>query len=683
MKNENIERNIERSGNFEERAMGLAVGSEAFVFNVLRKDLYSDPIGSLIREYTVNAQDEHRKYGKSDTPIYIQVPSTFSPELHIRDYAGGLTEEQVFEFFGNYGASDKRDTNEAVGFFGLGCKSAFAYTDSYVVKSFKDGKVLTFNIYIDETEIGKVAKISEEDTDEPNGVLVLVPVKTNDIYSFQKKVLSTVQYFKATPVIEGLGYDPDFQQREAKIEGDGWKFFGSGSSVCLMGEIAYPIDTYSINGLESWERNLLDSGLQIAANIGDVQVTASREALQMSEKTVKAIRAKLVEIRDTMVEETEKAFAEAKTLFEAKSLYYTLISKGGGFGRIIRESGLDLKWNGTVIEDNYIKFEMGTHWVTHYSRTYKGKIKEGSTSILKCGEDTEVYFDDIPVKAKLYKRRADTLLQGDVRQVVFVHTVDPKDLEKVIGMPVGQLNSLSAVVAMPVNNISSSTGIDLSKRTKHMAKVFQLDLDSLRGCRRSASEAWKIKEIDTRKGGIYVPIHRFQPQTQLTSSLDGLSYILYTLNRLGVKTNVPIYGVKGDTQPEKMLKFEEWVSRKVNALTEVKQKMGVVASYDDYAIDLCGINEDSLISEDTKEYISSYREVRDVYRNWNLSDTARKAFRWANLTVEPTKNLTAMSEKVKETYPLLPLIDSYNLREQAVIDYMNDIDEKNFLTNVG
>lgn len=682
MKNENIERNIQRSGNFEERAMGLAVGSEAFVFNVLRKDLYSDPIGSLIREYTVNAQDEHRKHNKTDVPIYIQAPSTLSPELHIRDYAGGLTEEQVFEFFGNYGASDKRDSNEAVGFFGLGCKSAFAYTDSYVVKSFKDGKVFTFNIYLDETEIGKVAKISEEDTDEPNGVLVLVPVKTNDIYSFQKKVINTVQYFKTTPVIEGLGYEPDFEKREAKIEGDGWKFFGSGSTVCLMGEIAYPIDTYSINGLESWERNLLDSGLHIVANIGDVQVTASREALQMSEKTVKVIRAKLVEIRDTMVEETEKAFAEAKTLFEAKSLYYTLISKGGGFGRIIRESGVDLLWNGTVIQDNYIKLDVG-HWVTHYSRTYKGKIKDGSTSILKCGEDTEVYFDDIPVKAKLYKRRADTLLQGDVRQVVFVHTTDKKDLEKVIGMPVGQLNSLEAVVPMPVNNISSSTGIDLSKRTKHMAKVFQLNLDSLRGYRKSASEVWEIKEIDTRKGGIYVPIHRFQPQTGLVTSLDGLSDVLYTLQRLGVKTNAPIYGVKGDTQPDKMIKFEDWVSRKVNALTEVKQKMGVAVSYDGYAIDLREMDADSLINEDTKEYISSYREVRDVYRNWSLRDTARKAFRWAGLTVEPTKNLTAMSEKIAETYPLLPLIDSYRLGEQAVIDYMNDIDEKNFLTNVG
>ncbi len=125
MISEKVERNIQRSNDFTERSMGLAVGSESFIFNVLRKDLYSNPIGSLIRELSTNAQDEHRKHGKSDIPIFIKVPNAFDPELHIRDYGIGLTENQVFNFFGNYGASDKRDSNIAVGFYGLGAKSTF------------------------------------------------------------------------------------------------------------------------------------------------------------------------------------------------------------------------------------------------------------------------------------------------------------------------------------------------------------------------------------------------------------------------------------------------------------------------------------------------------------------------------------------------------------------------------
>jgi hypothetical protein len=409
MRVDTIERNIQRSSSFEERAMGLAIGSEAFVFNVLRKDLYSDPIGSLIREYTVNAQDEHRKFGKTDTPIFIQVPNQFSPELHIRDYANGLTEEQVFNFFGNYGASDKRDTNDAVGFFGLGCKSAFAYTDSYIVKSFKDGKVLTFNVYIDETEIGRLAKISEEQTTEPNGVEIIVPVKTSNIQEFQNKVIKTVKYFQPLPIITGLAYTPDFTKATPVIEGEGWKFFGNGSAVAIMGEIAYPIPL--VSDFEVWEQNLLSSYVEIVFPIGEVQVTASREALQMSPKTIKAIRTRLEIIKSEMLKEVEKSFKDAKTLVEAKSLYWTLIQSGNGFSRILKASQDAVTWKGVAIKDNIIRFTDAK--VINYTLNYRGKVKAYDSGMLRCGDAGDLYFDDTNKTKVNYSRRALTLLNAN------------------------------------------------------------------------------------------------------------------------------------------------------------------------------------------------------------------------------------------------------------------------------
>lgn len=676
MKVDAVEREIQRSDNFQEREMGLAKGSESFVFNVLRKDLYSDPIGSLIREYTVNAQDEHVKYG-IDRPILIQAPTQFTPELHIRDYANGLTEEQVFTFFGQYGASDKRDSNEVVGFYGLGCKSAFAYTDSYVVKSYKDGIVYTFNIYIDETDIGKVAKITEEATDEPNGLLIIVPVQTKDIRDFQNKIIKTVTYFKTKPIIEGLSYKPEFEDKESKIEGDGWKFYGEGEAICIMGEIAYPINTEAIDDLESWEEGLLESDLHLYTNIGEVQVTASREALQMSVKTIEAIRKRLKGIKETMLEQAEKAFSEAKTLFEAKSLYYKTIINGGAFGRIIRDSGQDLVWNGITIDNNTIKFG-DEHWASHYSRRYryggKGTIKENVAHMIRCGEDVNVYFDDVTDKKKLLNRRAETLLDGDIKNVIFLHTTDVKALEEILGMSVTELKSLNEVVPMAVVKVAGS-GTDLSKRAKHMAKVFQLDIPKLmKGYNDIASTFWEVKDIDIKKGGIYIPISRFKPNLPRITDIDDLRRVLNYMKNVGININVPIYGLKNTDSVIGMIKFDDWKDKKITKVAEKykeKYELSMVMNSDLLSVD--EIDESKVVNEDTKKYISLYKEA-DEFRYSNLRDALSRIFREVNMELTPSPVLTELSETIKERYPLLPLISSHSRGEDVVIKYMKGID---------
>lgn len=678
MKVEKIERDIQRSDNFQERAMGLAVGSESFVFNVLRKDLYSDPIGSLIREYAVNAQDEHKKYGVTK-PIFIQVPSSFSPELHIRDYANGLTEEQVFKFFGEYGASDKRDSNDVVGFYGLGCKSAFAYTDSYVVKSFKNGIAYTFNLYIDETEIGRVAKISEEETNEPNGVLIIVLVKTKDINDFQHKVIKTVSYFKIKPNIEGLSYIPNFDSKESKIEGEDWKFFGEGYSMCIMGEIAYPINVEAIDNLTTWEEGLLESDLELNVNIGEIQVTASREALQMSSKTIEAIRKRLIGIKDTMLEQTEKSFAEAKTLFEVKSLYYSTILKGGTFGDIIRQSGKDLIWNGIVIDSNIITLDTDHHSILNYTKTWKGHIKENTVSRLYCGENVNIYFDDLE-KKKLYKRRAKTLLsQFDV--VTFISTDDIEDLENELGMPITSFNKLSEVV--PADVVGRLGSFNVADKSKHFAKVFQLNISRLFGFHRIASEVWDVKDADLKKGGIFIHIERFKPVDLFgIYSLDNLTDALRNLKKVGININVPIYGVKNTNSIKGMISFNDWVQRKVNSLTKYKNQYSIMQSFTGDLLDVGELDETKTIGNDIQEYIVKYKEAKKISEQYELNRFLHKIFMLASVEI-PSTNLEEMSEKISEKYPLLPLIEDYFRSDEKVIEYINDIDEKNFVTNFG
>jgi len=670
-------RDIKRSASFEEKAMGLAVGSEAFVFNVLRKDLYSDPVGSLIREYTVNAQDEHRKYGKGDTPILIQVPNHFSPELHIRDYAGGLTEAQVFEFFGNYGASDKRGTNDAVGFFGLGCKSAFAYTDSYIVKSFKDGKVYTFNIYIDETEIGKTAKIAEEATDEPNGIEIIVPVKTHDINRFQQKVVSTVRYFKTKPTLKGMEV-PSLEAKKSTIKGEGWEFFGSGSPTVIMGEIPYPIDYYKMgDNLESWESHLLQSEIVIYVGIGDVQVTASREALQFTPKTVQAIRAKLANIKDTMIAETEKAFAAVDNLIEAKQLWHKVVGSGGGYSNIIRNCTDGVKWKGEKLTDNIIKLDSNLHSVTTYMTNRRSDyIKTYVAHNIICNKDEKFYFDDTDGANVGYKRRARTLLQAGDSKVTIIHTLDQAALEKVIGMPVKKLLSFNAIVpTIAASNRQGGTGVDLSKKAKHVAKQFVLNIDKLRGYYSAASEVWEVKEVDTSVGGVFVNIERFKPVGGgRVYDLSSLNTAINDAKNAGIDIDVPIYGIKKGGDTTGLVEFEAWLSAKVKGNKELIKNYGIVRGYQNShnLIDVSNVNLAKLADTSLlKQYTTLHKEVRALASN---SDSKYRVFRYSTVQPEADNTLAKMSKEVGLKYPLLNYISSYHYSKPEVLEYILERD---------
>jgi hypothetical protein len=679
---EQVKRDIQRSDSFQERSMGLAVGSEAFVFNVLRKDLYSDPIGSLIREYTVNAQDEHRKHGKSDSPIYIKVPNAFSPELHIRDYAGGLTEEQVFEFFGNYGASDKRDSNLAVGFFGLGCKSAFAYTDSYIVKSFKDGKVYTFNIYIDETEIGRVAKISEEKTDEGNGVLVIVPVRTKDVSEFQTKVISTVAYFKTRPTLDGFSEQPVFDESEPVIAGDGWKFYKNNRDRysddreprVIMGEIAYPISVNDFGyDLEQWERSLLQSKLHFYIGIGEVQVTASREALQMTPKTISAIREKLKAVKAEMLKQTQKAFEDAKTLIEAKSLYYSVIYSGGGYGNIIRNSNDKIKWNGEELTDYFIKFpSQSGHWVTVYHRSYRGTIKSSTEHTLNCDDKEIIYFDDTNKTKVNYRRRARTLLQNGVDTIRVLHSDNIPELEKLLRCSVKTLQSYDAIV--PTNAPSTGrvgTGIDKDKRKKHTAKLFQLNLKELSNYSGGvASDYWEAKEVDDTKEIVYIPLNRFHPNLPNISKLGTLQDVILNLKSVGIEIDIPVYGTKEGQDVTGFTRLDKWIEKKLESAIDLKKEYSLIQAIDDYTlIDVGQLDEKKLSDGLAKEYTILYKEAKKIYNKSNRR-TISRLFSSIKADIKPEKKLKELSKQFGENYPLLKYINNYYFGKSEVIAYL-------------
>ena len=104
------------------------------VMDILAK-LYANPLAAAIREYTSNAIDAHIASG-SDKPVEVNLPSRQNQWLTIRDYGKGLTAFDILTVYANFGSSDKRDSDEFIGGFGIGSKSGLAISDSIYAVSY-------------------------------------------------------------------------------------------------------------------------------------------------------------------------------------------------------------------------------------------------------------------------------------------------------------------------------------------------------------------------------------------------------------------------------------------------------------------------------------------------------------------------------------------------------------------
>ena len=110
----------------------FSIKQDAHIFKVLRSKIYSDKILAVIREYSCNAVDAHVEAETPDKPIKITLPNAMNPHFIVRDFGKGMTDEDIFDIYATYGESTKRNTNSQIGQLGLGCKSGFAYSNSFL-----------------------------------------------------------------------------------------------------------------------------------------------------------------------------------------------------------------------------------------------------------------------------------------------------------------------------------------------------------------------------------------------------------------------------------------------------------------------------------------------------------------------------------------------------------------------
>lgn len=297
------------------------IAANAKAFEVLTSTMYKNVKASIVRELISNGHDGHVRKGNVDEGFYVHIPTWDEPEFKVRDYGCSMDEDTMMNVYTTFFSSTKNDNNEEIGGFGLGCKVPLAYTDQFTVTTFLNG-VKTDYIVCKEDGTPALHKVNSEPTTERDGTLVTVPVTDSDVDTFKKYVTDMQKY-------SAFNFTTNMQEQEQPFEeydncGFPWyhNIKGNTALYVRVGGVPYKVDDDDLSNVEQYKRwdsifsleeikkalenskiknvmldcsfyNLANTPCFIDMDIGEVDVTASREALQFTERTKTAVLKKL------------------------------------------------------------------------------------------------------------------------------------------------------------------------------------------------------------------------------------------------------------------------------------------------------------------------------------------------------------------------------------------------------
>lgn len=281
--NKEIVHEAEYTGDIQENKVGIDLKNIDFITSLLTSNLYSKPVESFFRETVSNAYDSHIEAGTED-PILILIdnPGSLSSDyqVSIRDYGTGLSPERFDLIYRNIGSSTKRDSNDFIGMFGIGRFAALSCADEATVTSYYNGTKYSYIMYKNGRGIN-IDKISETKGDYKNGLEVSVCIKTS--YYSVRDAINQLCFFPNIHVEYRGEYN--YLLSSAVYEFNNRTVHeASGFSTCnilskpyyRVGNVLYPVDEGSWTGQQ---------GLCLNLEIGSVDITPNREALQFTPRT--------------------------------------------------------------------------------------------------------------------------------------------------------------------------------------------------------------------------------------------------------------------------------------------------------------------------------------------------------------------------------------------------------------
>lgn len=298
-------KDIKRSANFVESSFGIQASSKAF--QILSSALYSRKEEAIVRELCTNASDAHVAAGIPEKPIKVVVPSAFEPRFIVKDWGKGIDPEEFQKIYTTYFYSTKTETNTQTGCFGLGSKSPFAYTDQFSVENCYNGKKYVYQCFKNELGEPAVALLGTSDTTD-TGIKVSFHVKPHEVYLFEAACMRVLQWFDVAPEIN---IDVTNLAKSEEIfrvpEVSNWQI----AFRIRMGQVVYTVPNDMLN-----PKRFSTLRYVVNAPIGSVDITPSRESLEMTNKTKEFIESSYLKIEESIKKEIEDILNSDLTKFE-------------------------------------------------------------------------------------------------------------------------------------------------------------------------------------------------------------------------------------------------------------------------------------------------------------------------------------------------------------------------------
>lgn len=684
--------NVVSSGIKNAVSFGIKQEGLAHIFSVLRNQLYSDKILAVIREYATNAVDAHVEAGKASLPVHITLPSRFNSVFKVRDFGLGLSESDIQDIYAFYGESTKRKSNQMIGQLGLGSKSAFAYGDNFVITSFVDGVKTTYNAFIDPSQIGKIAKLASESTNEENGVEISIAVKDYDIQSFSDKATHLFRYFKVKPVVNGS--QVKYDEAEPIMKGVDWKITGkSSASIAIMGNIGYPIDNHFSD--DESITNALSCGIEVDFAIGDLEISASREKLQFTDRTKKAIKDKLTRIVCEASAELNKKFKSCNTLFDAHKLYGEVMDFGSNLYALRNLVKSSLVFNGVKITSSRIHFTLpadGSYGVKNFEKTWRGnKIRSYDSHSIECNANTLVIDNDLFLSSGIRSRIHTPVSSGKkVWLVTYRTAADKAKFLSDSGLIEANLVKLSSFpkISLAVGNSNAV------KNSKHTSKEFVYDFGfaaTARNWHRKQSDFWKSEDIDVANdSGLYVIIDKFEFKNHkglMTNPVE-LSTLAKSLKTFGIDIT-KIYGFKQKHEAElktnkNMVNLFDYISSELTIYfdkNKIAEKVADRINYDENVCDWLKLIQKYGSKANDKTLFSQIALIADKMQHKKEKAVldASVAFKEYFKPVTASNDMSKLMEGIFKTYPLFSDIRMWGEGTEkrtidSIIHYVDMID---------
>ena len=525
-----------------------------YVASLLRNN-YSNPSLAVVREVSANALDANLEAG-STRKVEVTIPSKFNAHFIVRDFGGGLSQDDIFGLYSKYGKSTKRDSNNYIGAFGIGKFAPLSYGSSFSVVSYHGGLKSTYNVFVNEDDDTKIVKFAEESSDEPTGLSVEVAVADEDIDTFKEVIKNFFRFFsdEDMPKLIGVGEDekffPDFEVI-MEAEDKSWWILEDTQDYwarnhheghAVMGRVHYPIDVSAINfdailvdGDEESQQNAEDlrslashDSLYIRFDIGQLKLHHSRESLEYNKTTQLEILHTLQKVREDIEKIAREKLGNSEDVWDAKAKYAQVMNAlPHNLQNIFRNS---FEWDGLKIDsmsiDRSYKYQ-DTITITEFLKendseaTNGYKIRSSKHTRFFPSENHTLVLQDLRTNHG-NALRARTLFEEneDLEKVYVVYLADDDAEEYAYdeaGMQFSKINKERFKFTSAIEKAKlQSRGKSVSGESRADVPVFELDLDKKNRCKNRNALYWlncneNIDDLeDLDRDLIYLPISNYK-----------------------------------------------------------------------------------------------------------------------------------------------------------------------------